>query len=73
MRLRAGAGGLFGDMSPDEAARQVEQIARELDLTVFTLEREPGDPQDLVKRHRALRRELERLRDALEELARAMS
>jgi hypothetical protein len=60
-------------MSPADAGRLLEAVARDLDLAVFTLERDP--PSDPAAAHRArerLRRELESLRDRVEDVARAL-
>lgn len=49
----------------------VEDITRELDLVVFRLERAPPDePGGMLSERRALRRELEQLRDRLTDLSR---
>ena len=60
-------------MSSDDAGRQLEQLARDLDLTVFTLERTPPSEEALRAERVRLRRELERLRDRLEDVARGLS
>jgi transposase len=55
---------------------RLEDLARDLDMVVFRLEREPTGPPPEVDRvlaeRRRLRRDLEGLRDRLEELARGM-
>lgn len=60
-------------MSSDDAGRQLEQLARDLDLAVFTLERTPSSEEALRAERIRLRRELETLRDRLEILARGLS
>lgn len=52
------------------AAGQVDEVARELDLLVFQLERPPASERDGERRQ--LRLDLERLRDRLSDLARAL-
>ena len=61
-------------MSPSDAARALEQVARELDLVVFRIERDPpgSDASALLAERRRLRHELEHLRERLEALARAL-
>ena len=67
-------------MSPSDAARALEELARELDLVVYRLERPPGpprepvpDPLEALKRERIqLRRELDALRERLEDVARGL-
>ena len=51
---------------------EVEDISRDLDLVVFRLERPPGkvDPDGWMAERTRLRRELERLRDRLTDVAR---
>lgn len=59
-------------MTPAEAARQLDRIARDLDLAVFALERPPpADAEPAVARQR-LRRELDGLRERIEDVARAL-
>jgi hypothetical protein len=60
-------------MSPEDTSRQLEQIARDLDLTVFSLERSPQNEEGLRAERTRLRRELERMRDRLEGLARNLT
>jgi hypothetical protein len=49
----------------------VDEIARELDLVVFRLERSgPDDPEPVVAERRRIRKELEQLRDRLSDVAR---
>lgn len=60
-------------MSSDDAGRQLEQLARDLDLTVFALERSPPSEEALRTERIRLRRELEALRDRIEDLARGFS
>lgn len=60
-------------MNRAEASRQLEVIARDLDLAVFSLERPaPDDPRRATRERQRLRRELEAVRDQLQELARAL-
>lgn len=49
---------------------EAEDISRDLDLVVFQLERTPVDTESLKIERKALRRELERLRDRLNDLVR---
>ena len=60
-------------MSPDDASRQLEQLARDLDLVVFRLERPPASEDALRAERTRLRRELESLRDQMEQLARSLA
>lgn len=48
---------------------EAEDISRDLDLVVYKLER-PTDPKELQTERTALRRELEQLRDRLNDLVR---
>lgn len=60
-------------MRPEDAARSLEQIARDLDLVVFRLERDgPEAEAERREERRRLRRELDQLRERLEDLARAL-
>jgi hypothetical protein len=57
----------------NEAARQamLDEIARDVDLLVYRLEQPPPDRDDeRVVERRRLRRDLERLRERIEDLAR---
>lgn len=60
-------------MGSQRHAVEVAEIARDLDMVVFKLEREPADDRDDLEaeRHR-LRKELEELRDRLNDLVRSM-
>ena len=49
---------------------EAEDISRDLDLVVYKLERTPADPAALDDERRSLRRELEQLRDRLNDLVR---
>lgn len=49
---------------------EAEDIRRDLDLVVFRLEQTPPDPAALTKERKQLRRELERLRQRLDDLVR---
>jgi hypothetical protein len=54
-------------------ALQLSEIARDLDMVVFRLERPVADEREtIVAERERLRRELEQLRDQLNDLARAM-
>lgn len=56
-----------------EHAWTVDEIGRDLDLVVFALERAPeGEDDEAKARREALRRQLERLRDRLQDLHRRM-
>lgn len=57
-------------MSNPRHVRELTDLARELDLVVYRLER-PADGLDRAALHH-LRRELERLRDRLADVAREM-
>lgn len=60
-------------MSLQRHARTVEEIARDLDLIVFRLERPaPRDAEGVDLERVRLRRELEQLRDRLAEATREM-
>ncbi|MCA9567205.1 MAG: hypothetical protein KC656_05160 [Myxococcales bacterium] len=55
------------------AVLEVEEISRDLDLVVFQLERKvQDDALALLEERRTLRRELERLRDRLTDVAREL-
>jgi hypothetical protein len=57
----------------DRTATRLDDLARELDLVVFSLERPPkDDPSEVLKRVERARREIERLRDALIDLSRTL-
>ena len=57
-----------------EHAWTVDEIARELDMVVFQLEQGgDADVERLRAERREMRRQLEQLRDRLQDLARAMS
>ena len=53
---------------------RVEELARELDMVVFRLERSPQAPEvdAMLRERRRVRSELEALRDRMEELARGL-
>jgi hypothetical protein len=60
-------------MTPSEAVRHLEQVARDLDLAVFSLERPAPPEADRAQAQRdRLRRDLEGLRDRIQDLARAL-
>jgi hypothetical protein len=59
-------------MSPDQAARELEEVARDLDLAVFRLERPLPEDADPEAERAALRRTLEQLRNRIEQLSRAL-
>ena len=60
-------------MSPQDAARQLDEVARDLDLAMYRLERAgPNDPQAAEAERRRLHRELERLRERIESVSRAL-
>jgi hypothetical protein len=59
-------------MSPKDASRALEELAREVDLLVYRLERPAPVGQDPEPERRRLHRELDLLRDRLETLARAL-
>jgi hypothetical protein len=60
-------------MRPSDAARQLDQIARDLDLAVFSLERPPSaDPKTATADRTRLRRDLDALRERVQDLARAL-
>lgn len=59
-------------MSNSVRAR-VEELVQELDMLVYTLERAPPEERErLNTERRNLRRELERVRDLLEDLSRSL-
>ncbi|MBX2796840.1 MAG: hypothetical protein KTR31_04200 [Myxococcales bacterium] len=58
-------------MTPSDASRALEDLSRELDLIVYSLER-PLEDRDPVRERAVLRRNLERLREQLDDLARAL-
>jgi hypothetical protein len=47
----------------------VDEVARDLDLLVWRLERRVDDPDRVLIERREMRRELERLRDRLKDVA----
>ncbi len=47
----------------------VDEVARELDLLVWRLERRIDDPDRLLIERKEVRREIERLRDRLKDLS----
>lgn len=49
---------------------EAEDISRDLDLVVYKLERAPPSPEAIDDERRSLRRELEQLRDRLNDLVR---
>ncbi len=57
-------------MSSPRRAAEMSEIARDLDMVVFKLERAPEDSPEAERD--ALRKELESLRDRLSEVVRAM-
>jgi hypothetical protein len=59
-------------MSPKDAARELELVARDLDLVVFRLERDPPGADAAGEERRRVRRELDVLRERIEALARAL-
>ena len=60
-------------MSPKDAARALEALARELDLVVYRLERPaPALAPEAEAERRRLHGDLDALRDRLESLARAL-
>jgi hypothetical protein len=59
-------------MSSDQPARELEDVAREIDLAVFRLERPLAAGADPEAERAALRRTLEQLRDRIEQLSRAL-
>ncbi len=58
-------------MSPSEAARQLDDLARELDLLVYRIEVAERE-QTHARTMRKLWRELEHVRDRLQDLAREL-
>ena len=55
---------------PSEILHLIDQISQDLDMTVYRLESSPPeDVATLVKERHALRKELEKYRERLEELA----
>jgi hypothetical protein len=57
-------------MSDSANGRLADELARELDLLVYRLERPaPTDPAELTRAWQDLRRALERLRERAEDLA----
>jgi hypothetical protein len=60
-------------MADSTHARLADDVARELDLLVYRLEQPaPADPARVVETWAELRRKLERLRDRVEDLSRAL-
>ena len=61
-------------MADQQVAWAIEDHARDLDLIVFELEQKrDGDAEKLIEERRELRRRLEAVRDALQELARGIA
>ena len=50
-------------------ARELEDLARDVDMLVFRLERHPKNVEEAEADRRNLRRELEQVRDRLKDLA----
>lgn len=50
-------------------ARELEDLARDVDMLVFRLERQPTEAEHAEADQRKLRRELEQVRDRLKDLA----
>ena len=60
-------------MSTARLARNLEDIARDLDLVVYRLEGDgPAEPDKAKAERTRMRRELERLRMAVEDVAREL-
>jgi hypothetical protein len=59
-------------MTPRDAARALEDLARELDLVVYRIERPAPDLGVAERSRERTRRDLEQLRDRVEQLARAL-
>ena len=60
-------------MSAMRQARTMDQIARDLDLVVYRLEQAaPQDPEAQLRERDRLRRELEGLRDRIDDVVRAL-
>lgn len=54
-------------------ARQLEDLSQELDMLVFRLERAPSEDRDaLLEERKRLRRDLEKVRDRLRDMALGM-
>ncbi len=59
--------------TPPRVVAELDTLLRDLDLVVFRLERElPPDADRLRADRRHVRRELERLKDRLDELVRSL-
>ena len=57
-------------MTPSDILYLIDEISRDLDMTVYKLESPPAeDIPTLLKERAALRKELERYRERLEDLA----
>ncbi len=59
-------------MLPARTQSEIEEIARELDLLVFALELPRPDETHENQERQRIRRELERLRERLEDLVRGL-
>jgi chromosome segregation ATPase len=56
--------------TPTQQARALATISRDLDLVVYRLERDLHDLEQANRERREIRRELERLRDQVGDMAR---
>jgi hypothetical protein len=59
--------------SLEQRTRELEELVRDLDMVVYRLERPvPDGPEAAGAERRRIRRELERLRDQLDDLVRGL-
>ncbi|MCA9491129.1 MAG: hypothetical protein KC621_14465 [Myxococcales bacterium] len=60
-------------MSPQDASRRLDEVARDLDLALYRLERAPPEAPEQVRAERQrLHRELDALRERIEDVSRAL-
>ena len=59
-------------MATQRQVRTLGDIARELDMVVYQLERDPEDGAAATQQRKRMRRDLERLRDQLTEVVREL-
>lgn len=60
-------------MNNNDVMYEIEDISRDLDMVVYRMEQGPGtDPARIQNERAAVRKELEQLRDRLQDLARKL-
>ena len=60
-------------MNNNDIMYEIEDISRDLDMVVYRMEQTPGaEPVEIQNERTAVRKELEQLRDRLQDLARKL-